>query len=207
MIPGYITTNAPALLIAVPLLGAFLSPLIGRISRDTRALWVLAVMTLTTLIGYLTAFLVYTEGTLIYVFGASEASLAIPPDSGGIPIRIIFTLDAMSALMVTIAVTVGFAVILYSLTSDARRSGLEAYYTIFLLMIGAVLGMVSTGDLFNFFVFLEISSLASAGLVAYKVENGRAVEAGLKYLLVSTIGGIFFLFAIGILYGQYNALN
>ena len=79
MIPGYITTNAPALLIAVPLLGAFLSPLIGRISRDTRALWVLAVMTLTTLIGYLTAFLVYTEGTLIYVFGASEASLAIPP--------------------------------------------------------------------------------------------------------------------------------
>ncbi|HPA06931.1 MAG: NADH:ubiquinone oxidoreductase [Methanoregulaceae archaeon] len=207
MIPGYITTNAPALLIAVPLLGAFLSPLIGKISRDARALWVLAVMTLTALIGYLVAFLVYTEGTLLYVFGATNATLAVPPDSGGIPIRIIFTLDAMSALMVTIAVTVGFAVILYSLSSDSRRSGLEAYYTIFLLMIGAILGMVSTGDLFNFFVFLEISSLASAGLVAYKVEKGRAVEAGLKYLLVSTIGGIFFLFAIGILYGQYNALN
>ena len=41
MIPGFIATNAPALLIAVPLLGAFLSPLIGKISQDARALWVL----------------------------------------------------------------------------------------------------------------------------------------------------------------------
>ena len=207
MIPGFVATNAPALLIAVPLLGAFLSPIIGMISRDARALWVLAVITLTAIIGYFIAFLVYTQGTLLYVFGATKATLTIPPDSGGIPIRIIFAIDAMSALMVIIAVTVGFAVILYSLSSDSRRSGLEAYYTIFLLMIAAVLGMVSTGDLFNFFVFLEISSLASAGLVAYRVERGLAVEAGLKYLLVSTIGGIFFLFAIGILYGQYNALN
>jgi multicomponent Na+:H+ antiporter subunit D len=207
MTPGFIATNAPALLIAVPLLGAFLSPLIGKISKEVRALWVLGVMTLTAIIGYFVAFLVYTQGTIVYVFGAADAALTVPADSGGIPIRIMFTLDPMSALMVIIAVTVGFAVILYSLSSDSRRSGLEAFYTIFLLMIASVLGMVSTGDLFNFFVFLEISSLASAGLVAYKVERGLAVEAGLKYLLVSTIGGIFFLFAIGILYGQYNALN
>ena len=207
MTPGFIATNAPALLIAVPLLGAFLSPLIGKISKEVRALWVLGVMTLTAIIGYFVAFLVYTQGTIVYVFGAADAALTVPADSGGIPIRIMFTLDPMSALMVVIAVTVGFAVILYSLSSDSRRSGLEAYYTIFLLMIASVLGMVTTGDLFNFFVFLEISSLASAGLVAYKVERGLAVEAGLKYLLVSTIGGIFFLFAIGILYGQYNALN
>ncbi|HII76446.1 MAG TPA: NADH:ubiquinone oxidoreductase [Methanolinea sp.] len=202
-----IIANAPALLIGIPLLGAFFSPLIGRISRDARALWVLAIITLTTLVGLLTAYLVYTGGTVIYVFGAAATTLSIPADSGGIPVRILLTLDALSALMVIITVTVGFSVILYSLSSDSRRSSLEAYYTLFLLMIASVLGMVGTGDIFNFFVFLEISSLAAAGLVAYKVEKGRAVEAGLKYLMVSMIGGIFFLFAIAILYGQYNALN
>ena len=204
---GFLATHAPALLIALPLLGAFLAPVIGHFSRNARALWVLAIISLTTVIAYFLAFLVYTQGIQVYVFGASTADLSVPFDSGGIPIRIMFTLDAMSALMIIIAATVGFSVILYSLSSDSRRSGLEGYYTLFLLMIAAVYGMISTGDLFNFFVFLEISSLASAGLVAYKVEGGRAVEAGLKYLMVSTIGGIFFLFAIGIFYGQYNALN
>jgi multicomponent Na+:H+ antiporter subunit D len=207
MISEFIIQNAPALLIAVPLLGAFLSPLICRISRDARALWVLAIITLTTLLGLLVAYLVYTGGTLIYVFGAAAPTLSIPMDSGGIPIRIILTLDALSALMVIMTVTVGFSVILYSLSSDSRRSGLEAYYTLFLLLIASVLGMFTTGDLFNFFVFLEISSLAAAGLVAYKVEKGKAVEAGLKFLMVSAIGGVFFLLATGILYGQYNALN
>ncbi len=64
MIPGFIAVNAPALLIAVPLLGAFLSPLIGKISKEARALWVLAVITLTAIIGYFVAFLVYSEGTV-----------------------------------------------------------------------------------------------------------------------------------------------
>jgi multicomponent Na+:H+ antiporter subunit D len=202
-----ITSNLPALLVAVPLFAAFLCPLVGRISPGMRTFWVFGAMVLTAAIAYTLAFIVYSQGTVVYVFGATSPDLSVPVDSGGIPIRIMFTVDAMSALMEIIAVTVGLGVILYSLSSDERRSGLENYYTIFLLMIAAVLGMVSTGDLFNFFVFLEISSLATAGLVAYRVERGIAVEAGLKYLMVSTIAGIFFLFAIGILYGQYNALN
>jgi multicomponent Na+:H+ antiporter subunit D len=207
MITDVIVSNLPAFLVAVPLLAAFLCPLVGRISPNIRAAWVFAAMALTAAIAYCLAYLVYTGGTVIYVFGATAADLSIPLDSGGIPIRIMFTVDPMSALMEIIAVTVGLGVIIYSLSSDERRSGLENYYTIFLLLISAVLGMVSTGDIFNFFVFLEISSLATAGLVAYRVEKGLAVEAGLKYLMVSTIAGIFFLFAIGILYGQYNALN
>jgi multicomponent Na+:H+ antiporter subunit D len=207
MIQDFLVHHVPALMMAVPLLAAFLTPLIARISPSVRKLWVMGAMSITSALALLLVYLVYTQGTVVYTFGAVAPAFSIPPDSGGIPIRIIFTIDPISAFMDLIIAIVGFSVILYSLVSEDRKTGLPYFYTLFFLMIAAVFGMVSTGDMFNFFVFIEISSLASAGLVAFSVEKGRAVEAGLKYFMVSTMGGIFLLFAIAILYGQYDALN
>jgi len=206
-IAEFILTNTPALLVIVPLLGAFLCPLIGKISPRIRTLWVGGIMLTAAVMAFILAYQVFTGGPVIYVFGASTSGLTVPPDSGGIPIRIIFTVDAMSALMNIICAIVGLSVIIYSLTCESRLSGLEGYYTLFLLMITGVFGMVSTGDFFNFFVFLEILSLASAGIIAYRVDGGVSIEAAIKYFVLSTLAAIFVLFAIGIYYGQYNALN
>jgi len=203
----FIVANAPALIVAIPLLAAFACPFIGRISTPARNLWVMGAMLLTAVVAFILAYTVFTNGTVIYVFGASAANLAIPLDSGGIPIRIIFTVDAMSAFMDIICAIAGVTVLMYSLSSESRNSSLDGYYTLFLLMITGVFGMVSTGDIFNFFVFLEILSLASAGIIAYRIDGGLAVEAALKYFILSTLGAILILFAIGIYYGQYNALN
>jgi multicomponent Na+:H+ antiporter subunit D len=203
----FIVTNAPALLVAIPLFAAFTCPAIGKISTAARNLWVMGAMLVTAAVAFILAFRVFSSGTVIYVFGAVAANLAVPLDSGGIPIRIIFTVDAMSAFMEIICAIVGTSVLLYSISSESRNSSLEGYYTLFLLMITGVFGMVSTGDIFNFFVFLEILSLASAGLIAYRIDGGLAVEAALKYFVLSTLGAILVLFAIGIYYGQYNALN
>jgi Membrane bound hydrogenase subunit mbhH len=176
MIQDFVLHQAPALLIAIPLLAAFVTPLIARISPAARKIWAMGAMTLTSAIAIILVYLVYTQGTLVYVFGAASPDLALPLDSGGIPIRIIFTIDPMSAFMDLIVAIVGFCVILYTLMSEDRKTGLPYFYTLFLLLIAAIFGMVSTGDLFNFFVFIEISSLASAGLVAFSVEKGRAVK-------------------------------
>ncbi|RXE56223.1 NADH:ubiquinone oxidoreductase [Methanoculleus taiwanensis] len=202
-----ILQNAPALLLAVPMLAAFATPFIGRYSAVARNIWVIAAMTLTAAIGFILAYDVFTAGTVIYTFGALDPASALPLDSGGIPIRIIFTVDAMSAFMVIIAAISGFAVMLYTMASESKSSGKDGFYALFLLLIVGIMGMVCTGDLFNFFVFLEINSLAGAALVAYRVDKGVAVEAGLKYAVISTIGGLFVLFSIALLYGQYNALN
>jgi len=96
---------------------------------------------------------------------------------------------------------------LYSMSAASRSSGKDGYYTLFFLLITGVLGMVSTGDIFNFFVFFEISSLSGAALVAFRVDKGLAVEAGLKYAVLSNIGGLFFLLGIALLFAQYNTLN
>lgn len=207
MIPDFIWTHAPALLVAIPLLGAFLCPIIGKISPRARNVWVGGIMLVTAIVAFILAYRVFSDGTVLYTFGATAPGLTIPMDSGGIPIRIIFTVDAMSAFMDIICAIVGFSAILYSLSSESRNSGLEMYYTLFLLMVSGVFGMVSTGDFFNFFVFLEILSMASAGIIAYRIDGGIAVEAAIKYFVLSSVGAIFVLFAIGIYYGQYDALN
>ncbi len=207
MMRTLIQQHLPALLIAVPLFTAFLTPVIGSMGRMLRVLWVLAGAFATSAVGLLLAWKVFTTGTVLYAFGAAAASHILPMDSGGIPIRIIFEVDAFSALMVVIASIASLGITLYSLASDVDGTGQEGFYALLFLLVTGILGMVSTGDLFNFFVFLEISSLAGAALVAYRVDKGVAVEAGLKYALLSTVGALCVLMAIGILFAQYNALN
>ena len=206
MMDTFVMRHLPALLIATPLFAAFLMPLIGSAGRTVRSVWVFLGALLTSTVGLLLAWKVFTTGTLVYVFGAATSLQALPPDAA-FPIRIMFQVDALSALMVVIASLSSLAITIYSLAAESRQSGLETFYAMLFLLVTGVLGMVITGDLFNFFVFLEISSLAGAALVAYRVDDGVAVEAGLKYALLSTIGALAVLVAIGILFAQYNALN
>ena len=207
MMDTFVMRHLPALLIAVPLFAAFLMPIVGGAGRVARNVWVVLGALATSAAGLALAWKVLTTGTVLYVFGAAAPHVALPMDSGGIPIRIIFQVDALSALMVVIASLSSLGITIYSLAAESKQSGLETFYAMLFLLVAGVLGMVSTGDLFNFFVFLEISSLAGAALVAYRVDKGVAVEAGLKYALLSTLGALAVLTAIGILIGQYNALN
>jgi len=207
MIQALIMDNLPALLIAVPLLGAFMTPLTGRANDTVRNIWVILISFATLTAALLLTYEVLSSGTIVYTFGTASPSLPGPPDSGGILFRIIFAVDAMSVFMAVSASIVGFAVALYSIASNSKLSGKDGYYALILLMQAGILGMVCTGDMFNFFVFLEINSLAGAVLVAYRVDKGVAVEAGLKYAVLSTLGGLMVLFAVGLFYGQYDALN
>ena len=202
-----LSRHLPALLVAIPLLAAFVTPLVGRAGNAARAAWVLLGSLLTSAVGLALAAQVFSGGTLLYVFGAAAPHVPLPMDSGGIPIRIVFQIDALGALMVVIASLSSLAVAIYSLSADASHSGKDGFYSMLFLLSAGVLGMVSTGDLFNFFVFLEISSLAGAALVAFRIDKGEAVEAGLKYALLSTLGALCVLMAVGILFAQYNALN
>ncbi|NPA75710.1 MAG: NADH:ubiquinone oxidoreductase [Euryarchaeota archaeon] len=202
-----IMNNAPALAIAIPLLGAFVTPLINRAGRKAMLVWVIAVLAFTEFIALLLVYQVNTYGIQVYVFGANPHTLTVPPDSGGIPVRIIFTIDGMSAFTALISATLGLVVGIYSVGSEKFQTAQEKFFALLLLLVVGMMGMALTGDIFNFFVFLEINSLAAAALVSYHLNKGKAVEAAFKYAVVSSIGALMILFAIAILYGEYDALN
>lgn len=194
--------HAPALLIALPLLGGFSMPLASKLGAKFRAAWSVVLMAAISALGLFIAKSVFTGTPWIYAFGGDALT-----GPGGFPVRILFAIDGMSALMTVIVSVVGFAVVVYSVASESKQSGLDGFYALLFLLIAGVFGMVNTGDLFNFFVFLEITSLAGSALVSFRIDKGVAVEAALKYALVGTVGSLCILLAAGILIGQYDSLN
>jgi len=122
-------------------------------------------------------------------------------------VRILFEVDSLSVFMAIVTFILAFVALVYSWSFMKENDGLDKYYTLVLLLVTSTLGMELTGDIFNFFVFLEISCISSCALIAFWVHKGEALEAAFKYIVISSIGALFVLFAIGIFYAQYNALN
>jgi multicomponent Na+:H+ antiporter subunit D len=75
-----------------------------------------------------------------------------------------------------------------------------------LLCLTGLLGIAATGDLFNLFVFLEISSLSSYVLISLGRDR-RALTAAYRYLIMGTIGATFYIIGVGLLYMMTGSLN
>jgi len=202
-----IMNHLPALIIAIPLLGAFLTPLISKINDRLRNIFVILIAGLTCLLVFLLANQVFTEGIQTYVFGANTKETLNAISSGTPLVRILFEVDGLSAFMAIIGCLLPLVAVIYSWAFMKDHTGLDKYYTLILLMTAGMLGMMLTGDMFNFFVFLEITSISSAALIAFYTDKGKAVAAGFKYIVISSIGALFVLLAVALFYGQYDALN
>ncbi|WP_300526342.1 proton-conducting transporter membrane subunit [Aminiphilus sp.] len=198
--------HLPALVLAVPLLGAFGAPVLGLSGRYARNAWFVLISACTAALALLLWQKASMNGVFVYVLGAESWKLALPSGMS-LPIRIILEVDSFSALMAVIGSIASFAGTLFSLRFMERFSGLDKFVALYFLLTTGMLGMELTGDLFNFFVFLEIASVASFGLVAFWRDRPEAVEAGFKYMLISTVGALFVLLAVGLFYGRYNAVN
>src|SRR5690606_8763945 len=98
------------------------------------------------------------------------------------PIGIELVLDPLSAFFCLVITGVGLAVLWHSRILIAKETpGKEApFYSAALLLLGGLCGIVMTGDLFNLYVFLEISSIATYALVA--IGSKRAAVAAFRYL-------------------------
>ena len=139
---------------------------------------------------------VLQEGTQAYRLGSWAPSIGIE-----------YVVDRLSAFVAVIVTSVSMLVIIATRRIAEREAGdrLGAFYGLVLLLLEGLTGMVVTGDLFNLFVFLEISSLAAYALV---FQNGRsAMLAGYQYLILGSIGGSFYLLGVGFLYFTTGTLN
>jgi multicomponent Na+:H+ antiporter subunit D len=149
---------------------------------------------------------VIAGGTAVYVMGAEAWNITLPSGLSW-PVRIILEVDAFSAFMAVVGSIAALAGAFFSLRFMDRFTGLEKFSALYFLLVTGMLGMQLTGDLFNFFVFLEIASVASFGLIAFWRDRPEAVEASFKYMVISTISAMFILIAVGFFYGRYNAVN
>lgn len=190
------STQLPALQIVLPLLAA---PLCALLWRGWMAWLVALVVSALSLLvaGGLLMQTLYGE-IISYHLGGWE-----PP--WGIEYRI----DALNALVLFLVALVGTVVMLHarlSLPMEVAEEKLPLSYAAYLLCFTGLLGIAITGDAFNVFVFLEISSLSTYALVA-QGKDRRALTASYQYLIMGTVGATFILIGIGLLYVMTGTLN
>ena len=189
-------TQLPALLIVVPLLAAPLCFLL----RQARACWALAVVVTWLALFASWALLQQTleTGTISYALG-----------SWGPPFGIELRVDPLNAFVLLIVTGISAIVVSASQSSLRDEIPISRHYLFFaayLLCMTGLAGMAITGDAFNVFVFLEISSLSSYALISMG-RSPRALTSALQYLMLGTIGGTFILLGIGMLYMYTGTLN
>ncbi len=127
------------------------------------------------------------------------------------PLGIEYRIDLANALVLMLvsgiaAVVFPFAYASVRLEIDERQS--TFFYCAMLICMTGLLGVTITGDAFNVFVFLEISSLSTYALIAMGARRDRrALTAAFNYLVMGTIGATFFVIGIGLLYQATGTLN
>ena len=125
------------------------------------------------------------------------------------PWGIEYRVDALSAFVMLFVAAIGALVFTFapkSLVREVREDQHYLFVAAYLLCLTGLLGITITGDLFNVFVFLEISALSSYALISLG-ENRRALMSSLQYLVMGTIGATFILIGIGLLYMATGTLN
>ena len=122
------------------------------------------------------------------------------------PLGITLVWDSLSQLLITIVSIITLAVTLFAIPYMQQYTAQSKFYSLYLLMIAGMNGVVLTGDFFNLFVFLEIASIASYALVAFGVE-AEELEASFKYLVLGGVSSLVILLAIALLYASTGTLN
>ncbi|QHD65371.1 proton-conducting transporter membrane subunit [Neorickettsia findlayensis] len=110
--------------------------------------------------------------------------------------------DHYTAIMLLLLNTVTTLTVLHSFQKDRE----SFFYSILMLCHTGLSGMVISNDLFNIYVFLELSSLASYTLVATKGTQ-ESYKAAFEYLIIGTIAATFYLIGTGLIYAVTGHLN
>ena len=188
--------HLPALQVAVPLVAAPLCLLAGRAGLA----WLIAfaASAAATVTAGMLAYMTYHNGAISYQMGGWAP-----------PWGIEYAVDTANAFILLLVSAIATVVLVFapaSVAKEIRPGSQHLFYCMFVLCLTGLLGIAVTGDAFNVFVFLEISSLSSYALIAMGGQR-KALTAAFQYLVMGTIGATFFLIGVGLLYMMTGTLN
>lgn len=123
----------------------------------------------------------------------------------GVVIGIDFAVDPLSAAMCAVIATVVLLALVYSWTY--MKEAARLYDALILAALGAMCGFAMSGDIFNLFVWLELTGVCAYALTGFKVEQLGPLQGAVNFAIVNTIGGYLFAIGIALVYARTGALN
>ena len=189
--------NYPALIVIAPLLASLFAGIAAWMEERLSYPIALAGTAVSLFSSYQVLMQVLASGTIQY-----KMSGWTPPM--GIELRI----DLLNAFVLVLISGIAFLNLIASGKNVQQETGDRAgsFYTIYLLFITGLLGVTATGDLFNLYVLIEITSLSSYAMVALG-DRDRGPLASLNYIFIGVIGASFYLLGVGYLYLKTGSLN
>ena len=106
----------------------------------------------------------------------------------GLSVPVEVQVDGLSVLVSVFVSFVSFLVAVYSLGYMKAEAGLTRYYSLVLLFVGSMLGLVMAGNLIQFYFFWEVVGVCSALLISFWSSRDAARKAGLKAFVVTRVG-------------------
>ncbi len=188
--------HLPVLEVVVPLLAAPVATLV----RRPRLSW---------LVAFLSALWAFGGAVVLLSHVLAHGALSYHIGDWAPPWGIEYRLDQVNAFVLLIVSAIGAVVMPYARASVEREiphDRIPLFYTALILCMTGLLGISSTGDVFNVFVFLEISSLSAYSLIAMGPDR-RALTAAYQYLIMGSVGATFIVIGIGLMYVMTGTLN
>lgn len=191
--------HLPVLATALPLSAALILPLLSRrVAVSFSGLISTVILGVCTIAAVISLGHVARGEVVRYTFGGWPSSIGVE-----------FVVNYFTAPFALVVTVVALLVTVYAVReagNDVHHGVTGGYFSLILINVVAMLGMVYTNDLFNMYVFMEMLSIASCAIVTItgKREN---LYAGLKYLIIGTVGSITILLGIAVLYMVSGSLN
>jgi len=174
-------------------------PLIARLGGKARDAFAV-------IISVITAALAFSLIPDVY-FGAEGALGSVVPwiPSSGITAGVF--IDPLSVLFTVLVAFFGLIIAIYSLGYMKGEEGLTRYYFFLLLFIGSMIGLVISDNFLQMFIFWEMVGLCSYSLISFWYKRPESIRAGVKVFLMTRIGDICLLAAIGLLYASLGSFS
>ena len=186
----------PAILFLLPLFAAISMPVVCLKHRHWCQPISVAILAAMVPVSILNLHNVIHHGEVRYVFSG-----------WAVPLGIEWVADGLASIILVLLSVLGLLGMVFSGPTSPKDLGgrIVHYYTLILLLISAMTGIVFSGDLFNLFVFLEVAAISSYALIG--VAGGRALFAAFRYLILGTLGASLYLLGVSYLYAVTGTLN
>jgi len=188
----------------LPLVASCFVPLVARKSDKARNYFVIAIAVITAALALsIVPGVFFGNGqpigsTISWIAGSQPNSPRI--DAG-------VYIDPLSVLFTCLVAFFGLIIAVYSWGYMKGEEGLTRYYFLILLFIGSMIGLVISDNMLQMFIFWEMVGLCSYALIAFWYKRPESINAGVKVFIMTRIGDISLLAAIGILFATFGTFS
>ena len=189
-------SNSASLLVVifVPLAGAFILPLVGRISEFLRNLLSL-IFVLVSLVCAVRMIPLCLQGQVL------QFSLNLP-----LGFNFILYADSLAVFMAIVSLLISAIIVFYSFTYISHYENRNEYYCMVLLFLGAMMGIIFSANLIFLYLFWEITAIASWRLIGFFREKTDILRAD-KAFLMTVFGALTMLIGFIAIYQQTGSFD